>query len=396
MQKQIPRIEDSARVSIIVPTYKEAENLGILIPRIAAAMREAGREFEIIVVDDNSGDGTEEILAKSAHDGNPVKLITRVNERGLSSAVLEGFRHAQGSILVCMDADLSHPPEALPQLVEPLRRPGVDFVIGSRYVPGASTGEDWGVFRWLNSKFATLLARPFTKIKDPMAGFFALPRAVFERAEKLNPVGYKIALELIVKCGCDKSCREIPIHFANRKYGQSKLSVREQLRYIMHLKRLADYKFGWLSQFVRFSLVGATGVAVDLTSYFLLLSFAVDPIVRANAVPAPTAKILGDIARIVAIVSAMTHNFYWNLRFTFGRSTQKTVLRQYWNFVIACSFGSLVNLAISRGLSRTVGFFGAHPIYAAFIGILGGVLSNFLFSRNWVFAGNKRPAKPAI
>ncbi len=228
-------------VSIVVPTYHEAENLRLLIPQIAAALVPTALTHEILVVDDNSRDGTAELLAQQAREGYPVRLITRTAERGLSSAVIRGFREARGAYLVCMDADLSHPPTALPARLAAAKGPDVDFVIGSRYVSGGGTDESWSLFRRLNSWVATLLARPFTRVRDPMAGYFALPRQVFARAAELNPIGYKIGLELIVKCGC-RTIREVPIHFADRKLGQSKLSLKEQWRYLQHLNRLAGFK----------------------------------------------------------------------------------------------------------------------------------------------------------
>jgi dolichol-phosphate mannosyltransferase len=136
-----------------------------------------------------------------------------------------------------MDADLSHPPEAVPELVAALENPITDFVIGSRYVRGGSTDEDWGILRYLNSRMATWLATPLTRAADPLAGFFGLRRETFEAAEQLNPIGYKIGLELMVKCRCQRVV-EVPIHFANRKCGTSKLNFREQLNYIRHLVRL--------------------------------------------------------------------------------------------------------------------------------------------------------------
>jgi len=108
-------------------------------------------------------------------------------------------------------------------------------------VKGGSTDAEWGVFRWLNSKVATLMARPFTRAKDPMAGFFAFRRAAMDSAAPLNPVGYKIGLELIVKCRF-KKVAEVPIHFEDRKHGESKLSFKEQLRYVQHLGRLMKFK----------------------------------------------------------------------------------------------------------------------------------------------------------
>src|SRR5215510_13366771 len=161
----------SSRVSVIVPTFREAGNLPELIQRVERVRQERGLDLDVIVVDDNSRDGTAELIASL---GKPwVRLITRTNERGLSSAVVRGLQEVTGDVLVVMDADLSHPPEAIPELIERLKA-GADFVIGSRYVPGGTTDASWGLFRWLNSKVATLLARPFTSVGDPMSGFFAL------------------------------------------------------------------------------------------------------------------------------------------------------------------------------------------------------------------------------
>lgn len=234
--------ESFGLVSIVVPTYKEAPNLRPLVKRITDAMSAFCCEYEIIVVDDDSKDDADKIIAELAAEGGPVRLITRMGERSLSSAVIRGFKEASGEILVCMDADLSHPPEAIPQLIEQLHQPEVDFVIGSRYVAGGTTAENWGPLRWLNSKIATLMAHPFTRVKDPMSGFFATRRSVFERGRSFNPIGYKIGLELIVKCRCER-IREVPIHFACRKFGRSKLNFKEQLKYLRHINRLLRYKY---------------------------------------------------------------------------------------------------------------------------------------------------------
>ena len=212
------------------------------------------------MVNDYSGDGTTEICRDLAQQ-YPVRLETRKSERGLSSAVLHGLRRARGDVLIVMDADLSHPPEKVPELVEALDDAEVDFVIGSRYVRGGGMDEDWGLARWLNSKVATLMARPFTRAADPMAGFFALRRTSFRRADEtseLNPIGYKIGLELMVKCGCQR-VHEVPIQFSNRLHGKSKLSLREQLNYVRHLGRLAEYKLRHLPQTAEIRLRGRIG-----------------------------------------------------------------------------------------------------------------------------------------
>ncbi len=227
-------------VSIVVPTYQEVENIPLLVPRIDQVLREADLAGEIIIVDDDSGDGSVEAVASLTRQGLPVRIIVRRGERGLSTAVLRGFDASAGEHLVCMDADLSHPPEVIPEMVALLDGGRAEFVLGSRFCTGGSTDAAWGVRRWLNSRTAQMLALPLVRLYDPMAGFFALPRQVYLRGRGLNPIGYKIALELIIKCRC-RPIREVPIHFTERRLGKSKLSITEQLNYLRHLYRL--YRF---------------------------------------------------------------------------------------------------------------------------------------------------------
>jgi dolichol-phosphate mannosyltransferase len=230
-------------VTVVVPTYREAENIPILAQRLFAALEAANISGEMIIVDDNSRDGTVEAVDALAK-AHPIRLITRVGERGLSSAVVRGFTEAGHDLLLCMDADLSHPPEAVPDMVRQITSGGAEFCIGSRYVEGGTTKDDWGLLRHVNSWGATLLAKPLTTAKDPMAGFFCLRRSTFDRAALagLNPIGYKIALEIAVKARCERIA-EVPIEFSDRLHGQSKLSVRQQLLYLKHLLHL--YRFRW-------------------------------------------------------------------------------------------------------------------------------------------------------
>ncbi len=197
--------------------------------------------LELVLVDDDSQDGTVELVERLARPW--VKLLVRSRDRGLSQAVLAGIAQSEGEIVVVMDADLSHPPEVIPDMLRAIDR-GADFVLGSRYVEGGETDDSWGLFRWLNSRLATLLARPLTQVSDPMSGFFAMPRAALDKAEDPSPLGYKIGLELLVRCRCEKVV-ELPIHFANRLHGESKLTVRQQLLYLRHLTRLYRFKLGW-------------------------------------------------------------------------------------------------------------------------------------------------------
>jgi len=230
-----------SKISIIVPTYKEAQNVDTLTRRIHKTMTECNMSYEIIFVDDDSKDDIEKIISNLSSEGLNVRLIQRKNERGLSSAVLRGFSEAEGGILVCMDADLSHPPETIHVMINKIVKDNAEFVIGSRYVNGGSTDHKWTIYRRINSRIATLFAKPFTTAKDPMSGFFAIPDRVYKRGSSFNPIGYKIALELIVRCKCEKIV-EVPIHFSDRKCGESKLTLKEQLNYLVHIKRLMGYK----------------------------------------------------------------------------------------------------------------------------------------------------------
>lgn len=276
----------TATVSIIVPTLNEAENLPLLVPRIAAAM--GLRPYEIVVVDDSSRDDTRAVCARLSR-GYPLRLHVRESPRdGLGGAVLAGFALARGDVLVVMDADLQHPPESLPALIAPLdsgdAAGGCDFVVGSRHAPGGTVTERWGVLRRINSRVATWLARPFAgpRNSDPMSGFFALRRSTLRRARRLTPLGYKIGLELMCKCAPGRVV-EVPIHFGLRARGKSKLTLRQQFKYLEHLSRLYDFSFPRLSPVVKFCIATAcswfTGFAL-----FLALS-------RTGMVPMPAASL---------------------------------------------------------------------------------------------------------
>jgi dolichol-phosphate mannosyltransferase len=255
-------------VSIVVPTLREAANLPILVERIATSL--AGREFEILIVDDNSRDGTDRVCEELAKT-YPVRCIVRTEPvDGLGGAVLLGLREARGDIFVVMDADLQHPPERLPALLAPIENGSAEFVVGSRSVEGGSTSHDWPISRRLTSWVARTLASSFAgDLRDVMSGYFALPRAVFERGEHLAPLGFKIGLELICKCRVTKLV-EIPIHFGVRSHGQSKLDTREKFRYLEHLSRLYDFRFPRLIPLTKFAIVVSISGMVGLGVYQLL------------------------------------------------------------------------------------------------------------------------------
>ncbi|MFQ5494675.1 MAG: polyprenol monophosphomannose synthase [Phycisphaerae bacterium] len=230
-----------AAASIIVPTFHEAPNIRPLAERVFAAAAQAGRTVELILVDDDSRDGIDE-AARALATKHPVRLIVRRGERGLSGAVLAGFAEARYDRLVVLDADLQHPPELIPTLLDRLDKGDADFVVATRYGPGGGVTAGWPWWRRLASRTATLLARPLAPLSDPMSGFFALRRETWRRADHLNPIGYKIGLELYVKAGCHRPA-EVPIRFDTRRAGHSKLTLAEQVRYLRHLYRLYRFKY---------------------------------------------------------------------------------------------------------------------------------------------------------
>jgi dolichol-phosphate mannosyltransferase len=226
-------------LTVVIPTYNEAKNITILVERTFKVFHECNLDAELIIVDDDSPDRTWEVAQQLKSTYCNLEVLRRFDKRGLSSAVLDGIQLARGNIIGVMDADLSHPPEKIPELVKPIMSQQSDLVIGSRYVKGGDT-ENWPFKRKVSSKLATLTARGLTQIKDPMSGFFFLKKNVIEGVE-LNPKGFKIGLEILVK-GRYKNATEIPILFRDRKYGASKLSAEVISEYLSQILRLYAYK----------------------------------------------------------------------------------------------------------------------------------------------------------
>ncbi|MCC6052466.1 MAG: polyprenol monophosphomannose synthase [Fervidicoccaceae archaeon] len=227
-------------LSIIIPTYNEAENISELILRIEKSL--TGVDFEIIIVDDNSPDGTADIAQKLGEEYSNIKVIKRKGKLGLASAVLEGMRLANGKFIAVMDADLQHPPELLPLMLEKAYK-GYDLIIASRYIKGGSI-EYWSISRRIISFGAIFLAHllfpKIKNIKDPISGFFMFKREIVKNIH-LNPRGFKILLEILVK-GNYQSVVEVPYPFRERRKGKSKLNSKEIINYVIHLLKLKMYR----------------------------------------------------------------------------------------------------------------------------------------------------------
>ncbi len=220
-------------LTVVVPTFNERENLPALADTLFPALGMAGIRGELLVVDDDSPDGTAE-AALALAGRLPVRVLVRRGRTGLSSAVLEGVRAAAAPVVCVMDADLSHPPEAVPLLYFEVVT-GADIAVGSRLVGGGGV-EGWPLGRRLISKGATLLARPLTPVSDPMSGFFCFRRSLLVGA-RLEPEGYKILLEILARCDIARAV-EVPYTFRDRRAGKSKLSGRVMRQYLSHLLRL--------------------------------------------------------------------------------------------------------------------------------------------------------------
>jgi glycosyltransferase involved in cell wall biosynthesis len=229
-------------VSVILPTFNERGSMEHLIPRLEQVL--SRYDHELIVVDDASADGTAE-LVEELDPGIPWVLIRRSGRLGLASAVLDGIARSRAPVVAVMDSDGSHPPGLLPALIDPVVRGDAEMVIASRRLPGGGDDGQPGARRAL-SWGASLLARPLTDVSDSMSGFFAVDRRIIDRAA-LAPVGYKIALEMLVKCRPDP-LREIPYRFAPRLAGESKLGGTEVRSYVRHLGRLYVWRVGPLGR----------------------------------------------------------------------------------------------------------------------------------------------------
>ncbi len=225
-------------VSIVIPTYNERGRLADLVATLADTFVRQGVRGELVVVDDNSPDGTG-ALADELATRYPVRVVHRAGKLGLGTAVIEGFAAASAEVCGVMDADLSHPVDLLPRMLAPILAGEADFVIGSRYVPGGGT-RNWPLGRLLMSRAACLMARPVTPVRDATSGFFLLRRSIADGV-RIQAGGFKICLELLVR-GRATSVLEVPYVFVGRTVGESKMNTKEAAGYLRQLYDLFRFK----------------------------------------------------------------------------------------------------------------------------------------------------------
>jgi dolichol-phosphate mannosyltransferase len=353
-------------ISIILPTFNEADGIQEVLRRASQALEKAGEEYELIVVDDSSPDYTAD-LAEALAGEIPVRVLRRPGRQGLATAVVDGWRMARGDVLGVMDADLQHPPEVLTRLALALRSQDVDLVIATRSGPGGGSSADWAWKRRLTSwaarhMAACVLPRTLAEVSDPMSGMF-LVRARALEGVRLEPTGYKILLEILGKAHY-REVVEVSFLFQARSRGSSKLGPRESLQYISHLGRLAR-STGQRRSWIRYAAVGFTGAVVNVA----VLVFLVER--RAWTVG-------GALA--VAIPLALVNNFFWNWLFTFrtqpASSTQPRtgVLSRLLHYGKVCAPGAAMNASLTLLLNWR----GVPLLLASAAGVaLGGVWNLF-------------------
>ncbi len=347
-------------LSIVVPTYNERDNILPLVSEIEKNL--ASYSFEIIVVDDNSPDETWKYAANLCRSKNIV-VIRRMNLRGLATAILDGIAFSRGEYVAVMDADLQHPPAYLRNMIDAAKAQDLDLVIGSRYMEGGGV-EGWSRTRLLISRGATLLAKLLLpearKISDPMSGFFLVRRdLVLAHRSELNPRGYKILLEILVRCSPTK-VGEIPYVFKQRLYGASKLGFKTIIDYVIHVLRLS----GWRP--FKFASVGALGTVVNLLTLYML-GLIVPQLLKSFFV----------IGSAIAIETSTLFNFTLHERWTFRDRRGGSILRRVLLFHLAVLPAILVQYFTAIGLRYLLA---VNPFVAQFVGIVLGFIVNYVIS----------------
>jgi len=343
------------QLSVIVPTFNEADNVAVLRERVAGVLE--GIDWEMIFVDDDSPDATAEKVRAIAQQDSRVRCIQRIGRRGLTSACVEGVLASSAPVVAVIDADLQHDEQLLPRMFELMAGGDLDVVVGSRYADEGGIGA-WDASRAAISGFATRLAKLVLKadLKDPMSGFFMIRHDTVVECVKtgISGVGFKILLDLFATSPKPLRYRELPYQFRNRVAGQSKLDSNVAWEYlVMLLDRLLGRAVP--IRFIVFSLVGGLGLAVHL----LVLSLAFKG-AGASFLAAQTG----------ATMVAMTFNYALNNVLTYRdlRLRGWRFVRGWLSFVLACSVGALANVGVAQYLFERDGFWVASAIAGTLVG----------------------------
>ncbi|MFL0356187.1 glycosyltransferase family 2 protein [Erythrobacter sp. GH1-10] len=356
-------------LAIILPTLNERGNLAPLVERIERALGRDG--WEVLIVDDDSKDGTADEARELALEDRRVRVIQRIGRRGLSSAAIEGFCATAAPYVAVMDADHQHDPALLPRMLASLKAGEADICVASRFAEGASTA-DWAEpEREKLSGLANTVARAITGVDltDPMSGYFMLPTATARAlVPRLSGIGFKILLDLLATSKETMRVSEFPLNFAARRAGESKLDRAVLFDF---LAGLYDKTLGRVipTRFALFGTVGALGVVVHYAVLFALFPRLVDAFWE---------------AQLAAVLTAMSFNFWLNNWLTYRDRRLKgwgEFLRGWAGFVVTCAVGGFANVAVAT-LLESQGVFYA---LAALAGILIGSVWNYALSSRFVW-----------
>ncbi len=355
------------QLSVVVPTFNERDNVTVLYRRLEATL--AGIPWEVVFVDDNSPDGTWEVVRSLARQDPRVRCIRRIGRRGLSGACIEGILASSAPYAAVIDADLQHDETQLPKMVGLLQSGEAELVVGSRYIEGGSA-DSFNKSRAGASQLATEVAKRVLKVEiaDPMSGFFMIRRDKFEQlAPQLSTQGFKILLDIVATAEGKLRTIEVPFTFGSRQHGESKLDSMVALDFLGLV--LAKLTHDVVSlRFLLFAMVGSIGLVVHLTTLFVALEFF-------NA-PFPEAQAAGALV-------AMTSNFILNNFLTYRDQRLKgfAILRGLFLFYLVCSVGLFANVGVAFSV------YDQEPIWwlAGAAGALMGVVWNYAMSGLFVW-----------
>lgn len=325
-------------LAVVVPTFNERANAPLLIGKLDAAL--AGRNWEAIFVDDDSPDGTADVVRELARHDPRVRIVQRIGRRGLSTACIEGMCATAAPVVAVIDGDMQHDETLLSKMLDALQaEAGLDVVVGSRFVEGGGTGE-WDRDRVAKSEFATRLAQGVMKVElsDPMSGFFMIrTQIVRDLIPRLSGIGFKILLDILTASPRPLRLRELPYVFRTRALGESKLDYVVALEYLI---ALYDRMFGRFVpvRFAMFSAIGALGLGVHFAVLWPLFRVAGQSFVTAT---------------IVATGVAMTFNFFLNNALTYREQRLKGPVQLFagWiSFCLVCAVGAVANVGVAAFL----------------------------------------------
>jgi dolichol-phosphate mannosyltransferase len=357
----------SIRLSVVIPTFNEGRNIAEIVRRLTDLLDgPLGDAYELIVVDDDSPDRTWETAQGLSRQNPRVRVVRRIGERGLSTAVVRGWQAARGDVLAVIDADLQHPPEVTLGLWSEVGR-GADLAVASRHVEGGGVS-DWSAVRRVLSRGAQLLGLFLLpgvvgRVSDPMSGYFMVRRAAVEGAA-MSPLGYKILIEVLGR-GNIRWIAEVPYVFRERREGESKVTWRLYVEYLRHLLRLRLSRLP-IDRFIRFATVGSSGVVVDMGLLYLLS----DPHALAWGLTR---------SKLIAAEAAIVNNFLWNDAWTFRDVARdqrglRARLARFAKFQLVCLSGLILNTAL---LNVQFNYFGVNRYLANAVAI--GIVTGYNF-----------------